>query len=642
MATNTTSKLKAAMGVAAPVQTAPAAQAPKTLISTLLTPAFQSQMRLALPKALSPERLTRIIMTECRKVPKLLNCNPESFFGAVMQCAQLGLEPGSAMGHCYLLPYGNGKDRSGRPNCQLIIGYRGMIDLARRSGQIVSINAYEVHEADEFHYELGLHPDIRHVPANVADRGPITYVYAVAQLKGGGVQFEVMSRAEIESVRASSKAKDGGPWFTHWSEMAKKGLALDTPIPTAAGWTTMKDLSVGDKVFDKDGKQTTVTAVSDIKHIKCFRVIFSNGNSVVCDDEHRWLARSRSNSHGVQLPFNVMTVNEMKALKDRGEIVTVPVHGALDLPPVDVPIDPYLLGYWLGDGTSRSAKITCDKCDLDHVKAAVKRAGFDVGTIYDDGRSNAVDVGVISGLATKLRELDLLQNKHVPTVYLRGSVMQRKAILAGLLDSDGHCSKDRGRASFCSTNKGLRDAVAELVSSLGEVVHIREYLAKGFGSESMAYTVEWLPSFNPFTLPRKAANYRPRKIAPYIGVKEIVEVPSVATKCISVSSPTETYLCGKDMAVTHNTVVRRLFKYLPVSIEAAAALEAEESDKAVTADDVAALTFIEKGGTAPEMPAPEVVDAETGEVIAETDAAGDHADGPAPAPEVPEVPEDIR
>ena len=135
----------------------------------------------------------------------------QSQMAMALQCAQLGLEPGNALGHCYLLPFGNGKAKDGRPNCQLIIGYRGMIDLARRSGQILSINAYCVHQSDDFSYELGLHPDIHHVPASVADRGPVSFVYAVAQLKGGGVQFEVMSRAEIEEVRKTSKAGQSGP-----------------------------------------------------------------------------------------------------------------------------------------------------------------------------------------------------------------------------------------------------------------------------------------------------------------------------------------------------------------------------------------------------------------------------------------------
>lgn len=184
------------------------------IINMLLNPKFKNQMAMALPKTLTADRLTRIVMTEFRKNPALLRCDQQSLFGAVLQCAALGLEPGSALGHCYLLPYGK--------TCQLIIGYRGMIDLARRSGQIVSLSAYVVHEADDFHYELGLHPDIRHVPSPSADRGPVIYVYAVAVLKDGGVQFEVMSRAEVESVRSRSKAGKSDPWVSDWDAMAKK------------------------------------------------------------------------------------------------------------------------------------------------------------------------------------------------------------------------------------------------------------------------------------------------------------------------------------------------------------------------------------------------------------------------------------
>ena len=197
-------------------------KAAPTLLNIVNSDGFKKQMALALPKSLTADRLARIVMTECRKTPALLNCNQESFLGAILQCAQLGLEPGSALGHCYLLPFGNGKAQDGRSNAQLIIGYRGMIDLARRSGQIVSLAAYIVHQEDEFDYQLGLQPNIVHKPAHQAKPGPVTFVYAVANLKGGGVQFEVMSRAEIEAVRDTSKAGKNGPWVTHFDEMAKK------------------------------------------------------------------------------------------------------------------------------------------------------------------------------------------------------------------------------------------------------------------------------------------------------------------------------------------------------------------------------------------------------------------------------------
>ena len=145
------------------------------------------------------------------------------------------MEPGSALGHAYLIPFNTKKNGEWHKECQLIIGYRGMLDLCRRSGQIQSVNAYCVHEGDDFSYQLGLHPDIHHVPAATAKPGAMTYVYAVVQLKDGGTQFEVMSRAEIEAVRNNSQGykqaeknaqkyhkEINSPWASHFEEMAKK------------------------------------------------------------------------------------------------------------------------------------------------------------------------------------------------------------------------------------------------------------------------------------------------------------------------------------------------------------------------------------------------------------------------------------
>jgi recombination protein RecT len=184
-------------------------------------PRIKSQMALALPKHMTADRLARIALTEVRKVPALGRCDQASFLGAIMQCAQLGLEPGGALGHAYLLPFENRK--KGITEVQFIVGYRGMLDLARRSGQILSIEARAVYAADTFHVALGLNPDLTHEPDwEAADRGPLRFVYAVAKLKDGGTQFEVMSRAEIERVRSQSKAGQNGPWVSHFDEMAKK------------------------------------------------------------------------------------------------------------------------------------------------------------------------------------------------------------------------------------------------------------------------------------------------------------------------------------------------------------------------------------------------------------------------------------
>lgn len=195
--------------------------APKSIMELMASASVKNQMALAMPKHMTADRLMRIALTEVRKVPALGRCNVQSFMGAIMQCAQLGIEPGAALGHAYLLPFGNGKASDGLANCQLIIGYRGMIDLARRSGQIISLTARTVHANDTFSYAYGLDETLEHVPAT-GDRGDMTHVYAVAKLKGGGIQFEVMSKADVLKVKASSKAGNNGPWVSHFDEMAKK------------------------------------------------------------------------------------------------------------------------------------------------------------------------------------------------------------------------------------------------------------------------------------------------------------------------------------------------------------------------------------------------------------------------------------
>ncbi|EOV9616181.1 recombination protein RecT [Cronobacter dublinensis] len=200
---------------------------PTTLTQLMADPRTKAQIALALPKHMTADRLARIAMTELRKTPKLMQCDQMSFLGAIMQCAQLGLEPGGALGHAYLLPFDRRQKQGNQwvtvaTEAQLIIGYRGMIDLARRSGQIVSLSARAVHENDTFSYAYGLEEKLEHVPCEDGNPGALTHVYAVARLKDGGVQFEVMSKAAVDKVRALSKSGDKGPWVDHYEEMAKK------------------------------------------------------------------------------------------------------------------------------------------------------------------------------------------------------------------------------------------------------------------------------------------------------------------------------------------------------------------------------------------------------------------------------------
>ncbi|CEI81264.1 recombination and repair protein RecT [Oceanobacillus oncorhynchi] len=192
---------------------------PKTIEDYLkqMAPAMSQ----ALPKHMDVDRLLRLTMTTIRTTPELKKADPGSLLGGVMQAAQLGLEPG-LLGQCYLLPFKNNK--KGITEVQFIIGYKGMIDLARRSGHIQSIYAHAVYENDAFEYELGLNPTLKHTPTMDEDKGEFIGSYAVAHFKDGGYQMEFMPKSEIEKRRTSSPGGRSkySPWNNFYEEMANK------------------------------------------------------------------------------------------------------------------------------------------------------------------------------------------------------------------------------------------------------------------------------------------------------------------------------------------------------------------------------------------------------------------------------------
>jgi recombination protein RecT len=181
---------------------------------------MKPQIQLALPRHVSPDRMLRIVLTTVQRTPKLLDCTRESLLGCIVQCAQLGLEPDGLLGHAYLIPFFNSKQS--RMECQLIVGYKGLLKLARQSGEIASIAARVVHEKDLFEFEYGLQEKLRHIPSMDEDPGPLLYAYAIFRLKDGAVHFDVMSYREIEAIRKRSKSGTSGPWTTDFEEMAKK------------------------------------------------------------------------------------------------------------------------------------------------------------------------------------------------------------------------------------------------------------------------------------------------------------------------------------------------------------------------------------------------------------------------------------
>lgn len=185
-----------------------------------------------IPTHMDANRMARIALVETQRNKQLLESTPESFIGALITATQLGLEPGVG-GMGYLIPYRNNK--RGVTECQFVPGYKGLMDLARRTGKVSVITAETVHANDEFEYALGIDQKLRHVPA-MGDRGPVVYVYAAACLYPSQKwQFRVLTRDDVEKVRKGSKAGNFGPWKDHWEEMAKKTVlrALVKYLPSS-------------------------------------------------------------------------------------------------------------------------------------------------------------------------------------------------------------------------------------------------------------------------------------------------------------------------------------------------------------------------------------------------------------------------
>lgn len=179
--------------------------------------ANKSAIMAVLPKHVTADRLMKIALSMTSKDAKLLACNPKSLFRSVVECAALGLEPGGTLGEAYLVPF--------KDECTLIVGYKGLIKLARQSGEIKSIRARVVYGDDEFQVEYGLRETITHIPKLGADERKdedIVAVYAIAEYNDGDPQFEVMTKGQVDAIRKRSASASSGPWVTDYAEMAKK------------------------------------------------------------------------------------------------------------------------------------------------------------------------------------------------------------------------------------------------------------------------------------------------------------------------------------------------------------------------------------------------------------------------------------
>ncbi len=398
-----------------------------------------------------------------------------------------------------------------------------------------------------------------------------------------------------------------------------KALDLKTPIPTPFGWTTMGDIKVGDLVYDEQGWPCTVKYCSSVAFGRtCYRIDFSDGESITCDAEHLWQVHDR----WARKNPKVRTTEELKdncvlSIKrgwneTRYRVdVAMPLQGSES----DVCIDPYLLGYWLGDGTSSSANITIHGKDLSSLKKEVRRAGelLGVRSREDDtfnchiGRGhnadpeyerkarlalNALDCGLttrvaheISGMTeksiyaikhlnrwdsirngrrssmqTRLQYLGLINNKHIPPDYLRGSLLQRLSLLQGIMDADGHVNK-HGKIEITLKANRLSDDFGELLSTLGIKWNRHEKWCRHKGKLCGPYHRFHFSAYcdHPcFRLDRKRSRLKNRPAinpARRRSIVAVTEVPSVPVRCIQVDSPSRLYLAGRKMVPTHNTTI---------------------------------------------------------------------------------------
>lgn len=379
----------------------------------------------------------------------------------------------------------------------------------------------------------------------------------------GLTRVNLPNGGRIEPVTAAAKSRLGARiTYATFTE----ALALDTPVPTPTGWTTMGKIQVGDPVLGADGLAATVIKATDVQHDRaCYLVTFKDGTSVVASDGHQWLTRITGQPH----KHTIARVRTTQEMLDDGRRMSIPVAPPVKLDEVtNLPIEPYMLGFWLGDGTSKSATITVGDQDALETVTKIESLGYTTSRQKSAKTAHTYGVSVEgagkgkwregSGYPTSLQGLlrkhNLLQNKHIPAEYKRASFDQRVELLQGLMDSDG-CATKAGYCFFAQTSKQLTDDVAELLRSLGQIITVKfEKCARSRagGFYRVGFQARW--GLQPFALKRKVDRVVPRGHTDgWMAVTSIEPFPSVPVRCIAVDSNDHLFLAGEGWHVTHNS-----------------------------------------------------------------------------------------
>lgn len=310
----------------------------------------------------------------------------------------------------------------------------------------------------------------------------------------------------------------------------------------------MAELKVGDQVFDEQGVPCNVVAKSPVWHDRpIYRVNTDDGDSILADENHEWVV-SKAKHRDAFFVADTAYVSESRTKR-----LMVRKQGSLQLPEASLPVDPYVLGVWLGDGCSQHATITQSDEDINWLRDQFANCGY---TTTDRATHNTF--GVL-GLQVQLKGLGVINNKHIPLGYLRASESQRTALLQGLLDTDGHVSPD-GQTEFCTTSLALAEGCLELVRSLGTKASL-------ICGRAMLNSRDCGPKYRVMfykagacRLPRKAKRCRDgvKQANRYI---DATYVGTGDTVCIEVDSPSHMFLCGRSMLPTHNSEF--ISKYFP-------------------------------------------------------------------------------
>lgn len=364
-----------------------------------------------------------------------------------------------------------------------------------------------------------------------------------------------------------------GAWSIHLVLSGRgygKAVTINTSIPTVSGFRPIGELCVGDQVFDEHGKPCNVTAVFDSMPDTAYRMTFSDGVTVDACGDHQWITWTHAERKkylrdmcrtefpadwAATPPRTTQNIADTFTYGKRGDRNhCIPLAGALDLPEADLPIDPWILGYWLGNGSSAAGSICTHADDAEWVARRCREAGYRIELVKQPDRNSTV--GTPYGLVGQLRSLGLLGNKHVPQAYLWTSADLRRRLLAGLLDSDGYM--ESSKVEFCSMTQGLAESVLHLVRSLGGKAVLTKGRAMLNGVDhGVKYRVSWRAVTNPFLSPRKSAQFvMPGSQAlrnRHRMITDITPIEPTPMRCITVDSPNSMYLCTEALIPTHNS-----------------------------------------------------------------------------------------